>query len=274
MRFRIRHASWYRYDLPVALAPHVFRLKPRESAGLRLDTFRLSVYPLPVEMSAWRDAEGNTVTSASFEGDTHELRVVAESEGAISRDGVFVLGDTPGIAVPAVAPVPAGFLSPVLRDFLRAAGEDAGGAQGDPAAFLAALSGRMNASIRHISRPTGLPLEPEETLLAGQGACRDFAALFLAACRHRGIPARFVSGYLPAAPGQRQHMHAWAEALLPDLGWRSFDPTRREGVGPDHIPVAAAADPAAAAPIEGAFTPRGGEARSEMNVDVVVEVSS
>jgi transglutaminase-like putative cysteine protease len=275
MRFRIRHATWYRYDRPVALGPHVFRLKPREGASLRLDAFRLSVYPQPIETSAWRDAEGNAVTSVSFEGDTHEVRVVAESEGETAPTGAFAPGpgDLPGL--PAVASLPAGSLSPVLRDFLRAASENAGG--DDAAAFLAALSGRMHGSLRHVSRPTGFPLEPEETLRAGQGACRDFAALLLAGCRFRGIPARFVSGYLPAAPGERQHMHAWVEALLPGPAgasiWRPYDPTRSEGVGPEHIPVAAAGDPAAAAPIEGSFTPRGGPARSEMTVDVVVETS-
>ena len=282
MRFRIRHATWYRYDRPVALAPHIIRLKPREGATLRLDTFRLSVYPMPVETSAWRDAEGNAVASVTFEGDTHELRVVAESEGETASSGSSGLfapgpGDLPAVAnIAMMAPVPAGFLSPVLRDFLKAARDAAGG--DDAAAFLESLTGRVHGAIRHVSRPTGLPFEPEETLRAGQGACRDFAALLLAGCRSRGIPARFVSGYLPAAPGERQHMHAWIEALLPgasgSMCWRPYDPTRAEGMGPEHIPVAAAGDPAAATPVEGAFTPRGGPARSEMTVDVVVETGA
>ncbi len=279
MRFRIRHATWYRYDRPVALSPHVFRLKPREGAGLRLDAFRLSIYPPPAETSAYRDAEGNVVTSASFEGDTHELRVAVESEGESGAASCPHRGIPQASshaispAIPALAPAPAGLLPPMLRDFLRVVGEDAGG--DDARVFLDALAARMHASLRHVSRPTGLPLAPEETLRAGSGACRDFAALFLAGCRARGIPARFVSGYLPAAPGERQHMHAWVEALLPGAAgppcWRPFDPTRAEGVGPDHIPVAAAADPASAAPIEGSFTPRGGPARSEMAVELTVK---
>lgn len=274
MRFRIRHETWYRYDRPVALGPHVFRLKPREGAGLRLDSFRLSVLPLPVETAVWRDVEGNTLLSAAFEGDTHEMRVTAESAGeTFAREDVAL---APGIVRPqpaAAEPPP----SPLLRDFLRAVDGETGDGK-DPAVFLDALARRMHATLKHVSRPTGFPLDPEDTLRGGRGACRDFAALFLAGCRHRGVPARFVSGYLPAAPGQRQHMHAWAEALLPgpqgSMRWRPFDPTRAEGVGPEHIPVAAAADPAAAAPIEGVFTPRGGPARSEMSVELVVETEN
>lgn len=272
MRFRIRHETLYRYDRPVDLGPHVFRLRPREGAGLRLDSFRLAIHPAPAATETWRDADGNTIVSASFPGPTHVLRVTAESAG---ETGVETANggpaSIPGEASMARTMAPEAPPSPVLQEFLRAVEAEAGDAE-DLAAFLDVLARRMHGTLRHISRPTGFPLDPEDTLRAGQGACRDFAALFLAGCRHRGVPARFVSGYLPAAPGQRQHMHAWAEALLPGVGWRPYDPTRLDGVGPDHIPVAAAADPAAAAPIEGVFTPRGGPARSEMIVEVVVEV--
>jgi transglutaminase-like putative cysteine protease len=96
------------------------------------------------------------------------------------------------------------------------------------------------------------------------------AVLFIACCRHQGIPARFVSGYFPADPGDRQHMHAWAEAYLPGMGWCAYDPTQGIEAGVSHIASAAAAEPLDATPIAGFFT--GLPARSEMQVDLTVEM--
>jgi len=48
---------------------------------------------------------------------------------------------------------------------------------------------------------------PATTLNNRAGSCRDFATLFIEACRSLGLAARFVSGYLysPALPqGQAQ----------------------------------------------------------------------
>jgi transglutaminase-like putative cysteine protease len=89
----------------------------------------------------------------------------------------------------------------------------------------------------------------------------------MAFCRAQGIAARFVSGYIPAQPGERQHMHAWAEVHLPGMGWCAFDPTQGTTVGEKH--VAAAGEPAQAAPVAGYFT--GSAARSEMEVELKVE---
>jgi len=62
----------------------------------------------------------------------------------------------------------------------------------------------------------------EDTLLTGEGTCRDFAHLGIALCRATGIPARFTAVY---APGLfPMDFHAVFEAL--DEGrWRVHDPT-------------------------------------------------
>jgi transglutaminase-like putative cysteine protease len=135
---------------------------------------------------------------------------------------------------------------------------------------LRLLDGRIRAELRNAPRLTGAPLVAGETLARGGGSCRDLAVLFIAACRSQGLAARFVSGYLPAGPGERQHMHAWAEVLLPGAGWIPFDPSQAMPVGERHVAVAAAAEPGDAAPISGYFSGPG--ARSEMDVELTVEV--
>ncbi|HLP42439.1 MAG TPA: transglutaminase family protein, partial [Fibrobacteria bacterium] len=93
--------------------------------------------------------------------------------------------------------------------------------------------------------------------------------LFISACRSQGLAARFVSGYLPADPGERQHMHAWAEVLLPGAGWVPFDPSQNFAVGERHVAVASAADPGDAAPISGYYSGLG--AQCEMGVELTVD---
>ena len=276
MRFRIRHTTTYRYDQPVALGPHTFRMQPRADACLRLDGFRLSLYPRARQTQTILDAEGNPVTFVSFEGSAQEFRIAMESTGETTHRFLPVL-DQRGARFP-IDYSDHGYLETQMAAWLRtdALGTDvpafaaalAAETGPDTLKFLEALAARMYGTLRDVSRLTGAPLDPETTLRDGHGSCRDFAVLFVACCRFQGIAARFVSGYLPAAPGERQHMHAWAEVLLPGAGWLPHDSTRGGLAGEEHISVAAAAEPADAAPLTGGFN---GFARSEMSIELTVE---
>ena len=62
-----------------------------------------------------------------------------------------------------------------------------------------------------------------DTLLAGQGVCRDFAHLTVTLCRAVGIPARLVSVYAPAL--SPMDFHAVAEVAAGDR-WEIVDATR------------------------------------------------
>ena len=81
------------------------------------------------------------------------------------------------------------------------------------------------------ARPTSARRSPD-LLEAGAGVCQDFVHLALMLLRRRGIAARYVSGYLWAAPADggadsvEVDTHAWLEALLP--GDRR---ARRAGLG-------------------------------------------
>lgn len=66
------------------------------------------------------------------------------------------------------------------------------------------------------------PQAPCDWLLdAGWSDCQMAAALLVALCRSRGMPARIVSGYqlYRLAPA----IHYWAEVWLEDRGWTPFD---------------------------------------------------
>ena len=69
----------------------------------------------------------------------------------------------------------------------------------------------------------------KQSALQGTGVCSDYADLFVAICRAKGIPARYVSGFVvdenPTNVG-----HAWVEVYFEDKGWIRFDPTWGDNV--------------------------------------------
>ena len=108
-----------------------------------------------------------------------------------------------------------------------------------------------------------------EALALGEGVCQDHAHALIACANHRGIPARYVSGYLFAdADGQaHEAAHAWAELHVAGLGWVGFDPANRCCPDARYIRLGSGFDAQDAAPIRGIA--RGG-AGEDMDVTVAI----
>ena len=94
----------------------------------------------------------------------------------------------------------------------------------------------------------------------------------------RGLPARYVSGYLvpasTAEPGASpadviggQASHAWVEVYLPGEGWFGMDPTMGRAVDLRHVRVAYGRDYGDVAPVRGIYK---GHAGQRLSVDVRV----
>ncbi|GAB3142614.1 transglutaminase family protein [Amycolatopsis stemonae] len=89
---------------------------------------------------------------------------------------------------------------------------------------------RVEAIVRHVherlsyvvgaSRPAD---DAIDTLLAGEGVCRDFAHVCITLCRFLDIPARYVGVYAPGL--SPMDFHAVFEAGV-DGHWYVFDATR------------------------------------------------
>jgi transglutaminase-like putative cysteine protease len=90
--------------------------------------------------------------------------------------------------------------------------------------------------------------------------------------RLRGIPARYVTGYLVTGQGASSAAaHAWAELFIPDLGWVGFDAANNQCPTDHYVRVAAGLDAAAVAPVRGSR--RGADGPEQLRVEVRVEIS-
>jgi transglutaminase-like putative cysteine protease len=109
-----------------------------------------------------------------------------------------------------------------------------------------------------------------EAFEARNGVCQDHAHVFIASCRHLGIPSRYVSGYLYSTGGDKAVVasHAWAEAWVVDR-WRSFDVTNGRAAGEHHIRLAIGADYLDASPVRGV---RSGGGEEQMIASALVGV--
>jgi transglutaminase-like putative cysteine protease len=106
-----------------------------------------------------------------------------------------------------------------------------------------------------------------QALALGNGVCQDHAHLMLACCRARGIPARYVSGYIE--PGEVTHgaSHAWVDVWLEGKGWISIDVTHAAFASEIYCRLAVARDYEAAAPVRGR---RIGGLEEQLKVSVTV----
>lgn len=283
MQYRLTHITDYHYSQPVALLPHIVRLRPRCDGHYLIQSSQMTIDPQPAGQSNWVDIEGNAVSKIWFNDQKlSQLRIEVKSEvTALNSNPFNFLLDPNAVQLPIHY---SGAIAPHLQPYLQGQYTQAL----DPTAvelaqdiyhqvnrqvvsFLTTLNQRIHNECDYTVRETGEPFPAGITWRQRCGSCRDYAVLFVEACRAVGLAARFVSGYQEPDPDvEVLDLHAWAEVYLPSAGWRGFDPTNNVAVSERHIPVAAAAHPRYAAPISGSLHP-GSQAQSQMKTHIQIE---
>ena len=269
MRLRIQHETAYRYGTPATRAIQILRLTPRGHDGQFVVNWRIEV-DHDCRLDATTDPFGNTVHAFTVEGPLDGLTITAEGE--------IETQDTHGIVRGQVERMP-----PVvfLRDTaltrsdaaIRGMAEDVARAAGpDQLGILHAIMEDIRARLDFVVNVTDSGTSAVDAFSSAHGVCQDFSHVFIAAARHLGIPARYVGGYLfhtGMLDGQVAG-HAWAEALVDDLGWVAFDPANGIAATDAYIRVAVGLDYLGAAPIRGT---RYGGADETMDVRLLVNQS-
>ena len=142
----------------------------------------------------------------------------------------------------------------------------------DPWQFLKTLESRLSEVIRYRPGATSIESTVDDLLRHHEGVCQDISQLMIAIARSKGIPSRYVSGYLYVAPNATRRLvdnatHAWVECYLPSKGWCTFDPTNPQGAPATRVTVAYGRDYRDVPPIRGITF---GEGEAVMDVSVMV----
>ncbi|WP_298951734.1 transglutaminase family protein [uncultured Methylobacterium sp.] len=256
MRIRVVHETVYQYESLARGLIQILRLTPRDHDGQHVRSWRIEP-SVDGRLSRREDGYGNVVHVFSADGpsDALTVRVTGEVETA----------DTAGIVRGTVERLPDLFY---LRESRFASADPAIGgfadgvavAGGDRLALLHRLVGAVHQEVRFAPGPTDSGSTAAEAFALREGVGQDLAHIFVAAARHLEIPARYVSGYHYRPDGVDQAAgHAWAEALVPDLGWVGFDPSFGISTTSAHLRVAVGLDYLDAGPVRGSRTGGGTE---------------
>ena len=277
VRVALEHRTTYDFAHPVAVGPHVVRLRPAPHCRTPIEAYSLQVEPTEHFLNWQQDPFGNWQARLVFPEKVERLQVtvglVADLQ-VINPFDFFVeeyAEHFPFAYEPQLAADLAPYLRPVddaaaaaeLRDPRAPAPEPVPTVQ-----FLADLNAAVHGAVAYSVRMEAGVQTPDETLARAVGSCRDSAWLLVAMLRQHGLAARFVSGYLvqlaadqealdgPSGPAADfTDLHAWAEVFVPGAGWVGMDPTSSLFAGEGHIPLSATPHPSSAAPIEGATDP-------------------
>jgi transglutaminase-like putative cysteine protease len=285
-RYHLLHATEFRYDGPVSESYNEVRLRPMHDETQSCLSFRVITNPAS-RGTSYRDSFGNWVHQFNILPEHQYLKIEAES--------VVLAHDAP--APPAESMplseldshreeleeehldfvVPTGYVPHVakLDELIATACQNC---DGSVSGFVQAASDLIHRRFEYVKGATHVNSSIEDSLSVGAGVCQDFAHLLLGVVRKRGLPARYVSGYLvpgsAASPDAKLQeviggyaSHAWAEVYLPGSGWVGLDPTLGKPLGLQHVRLAYGRDYGDVAPVRGVYK---GHAGQRLSVDVRV----
>ena len=276
VKFHIHHLTCYRYASKVTFGPHRLMCRPRESHSIQIESFSLKISP-PHRLRWIRDIYENNVGLLDLSQPASELVIESECHLSVVEENPFDFiiakeaAEYPFVYDHEIASELAALTVPVyprdieriklwLHPFWHP------GRRVDTLELLQELNKVIYREIRYQRRERRGVQSPAETLERNSGSCRDFATLFMEACRYLGLAARFVSGYMYSAKiTGRMSMHGWAEIYLPGAGWIGFDPSWGILAAAHYIPVAVTRHPEHAPPISGTYF---GFAREFLRTDV------
>ena len=279
-RLLIEHVSSFNFREAARDSVMLLRLKPREDAGQHVLRYALSIEPDAVTIP-FTDHFGNTchlfnihrshrhtVVHSHVEIETVDPRPLPESLGAHAWKPLNKEAASPR-NWEFLAPSQFARSNTLLAAFCEAKGIRRGR---DPLKTLLKLSKTLHAEFSYEPGRTAVDSPIDHILKTGMGVCQDYTHVMIAIARSWGVPSRYVSGYLhrddlPGEQASAGATHAWAEFLLPELGWTGIDPTNDTLADHRHIGVAVGRDYADAAPTRGVVV-GGGTSRLDVSVTV------
>jgi transglutaminase-like putative cysteine protease len=278
MNFAIRYLTKYDYDADVVDNLNALRVKPAANGRQRCDEFSVRLAP-EVRLHRHDDYFGTEVVEFEVSRPHRSLTIDVRARVSTKPAPDPPQATWEALSDPNYREAGGEFLfqtddapaQAVLDELLTATRSTS-----NPLATLLLISELIPDRFEYRQGATYVDSTVSDLLRAGAGVCQDFVHLGLCLLRHHGIAARYVSGYLFAAPagdGQESvevDTHAWLEALLPVPGggepvWVGADPTNRGLTGENHVKIGHGRQYSDVPPIKGVY--RGAaEAKLEASV--------
>jgi transglutaminase-like putative cysteine protease len=284
VHFAIRFLTEYRYDVPVTDNLNALRVRPATNSTQRCDEFHTRIEP-EARVSRHLDYFGTEVLEFGIPTSHEQLTIDVRARVVTSPPPDPPEGSWESLLSPAYVDAAGEFALPWqdqpqltgLDDLHEALEADS------PLETLELLCELVPDRFEYRPGVTYVGSTVRDLLEMGAGVCQDFVHLSLVLLRRRGIAARYVSGYLWAAPetAPEDHgtdsvevdTHAWLEALLPSSDghgepvWVSADPTNRRLTGETHVKIGHGRFYSDVPPVKGLYM---GGATSELNAAVTM----
>jgi transglutaminase-like putative cysteine protease len=267
MRIKIHHQTHYRYDERPSYLVQRLHLTPTDFAAQKTVSWKI-VAPGIENALHYIDGFGNCIHLVT----AHD----PELENTITAVGEVETSDSSGLVRGLVSTVPDQvFLRQTPHTIPDAAMREAGANWGNKVTVLDTAHSLMAQLHQRISYEVGASHANTTAAQAFErraGVCQDHSHLMVGMARALGIPARYVTGYLVTGAGASSvAAHAWAELMIPELGWVGFDAANGQCPTEQYVRVAAGLDAMAVTPVKGSR--RGGTGAEHLTVDVRVEIA-
>jgi transglutaminase-like putative cysteine protease len=250
LHFAIRYLTEYHYDAPVTDNLNSLRVRPATTSTQRCDEFHTRIEP-EARVSRHLDYFGTEVIEFGIPASHDQLTIDMRARVVTSEPPEPPEGAWESLRSSAYLDAAGEFAlpwqdQPAIEDLEEIDAELDGQT---PLQTLRTLCEAVPNRFEYRPGATYVGSTVRDLLAAGAGVCQDFVHLSLVLLRRRGIAARYVSGYLWAAPQEHGtdslevDTHAWLEALLPGSDgkgepvWVSADPTNRRLAGETHVKI-------------------------------------
>ncbi|HET7657505.1 MAG TPA: transglutaminase family protein [Bacillales bacterium] len=276
MKYQVIQTNHFTYEEPVKRNINQFRLKPFDDDHQRCLSFEKKIIPA-TSCHAYEDYWGNHV-EIFYLWDPHDSLII-ETTSVVE---VYRKGKPDEIAFSFEDLERKGFnqshaeflaqtdYTRVNKEKMAEATEDLWVRSSDPFDFVGLLNGYLYENFKYIPGSTTVETTAEEVLEKMEGVCQDYTHLMLGLCRYRGIPSRYVSGYIYSGENSAIRgdaaTHAWVEVAFPEIGWIGFDPTNNMLADDQHIKLAVGRDYKDIVPVKGVYI--GGSQQLDVKVRV------
>lgn len=279
MKFEVTQTNSYEYERPVRQSINQFRLRPLNDEKQSLESYSVIIHPAS-ETFGHVDYWGNYVETFYLWEEHQNLSIETVSKVETSPtdiDPTIPLSSEQKKELKSHAFKQAYAEYLVDRDYttisvdvMKQETNEIWEQSRDELDFAVNLNEYIYNTMTYVSGATNVLTTAEEVLHHRTGVCQDFTHLMLALCRFRGIPARYVSGYIYIGENSAFRgdaaTHAWLEVKLPGLEWIGLDPTNNVIANEQHIRIAVGRDYNDISPLKGVYI--GGTHTLDVSVSV------